>query len=668
MSTPSSTLVNRPKAVPPAAPAPDFGPPAAPGEVGRLAHYRVVRALGAGGMGAVFLAVDESLGRRVALKVMLPEHAAEPGARERFLREARAAAAVNHDNVVTIFQVGEDGGMPFIAMELLAGTSLAAYLIEHGRLTAAQALRIGREAAAGLDAAHARGLIHRDVKPANIWLEAPHGRVKILDFGLAKSSDERADGLTATGQVVGTPGFMSPEQARGRPLDARSDLFSLGTVLYLLVTGQMPFDGRTTMAVLTALAVDEPIPVRQLAPDVPEAFAAEIHRLLSKRPADRLPTAGALAERLARLERDLTAPTPTPAEPQVVYVPVQVSVPLLTPPDPAATAFADLTAADSAPAERAEPRRPAARPSVMVWAGAAGAVLLAAVAVGVVAFALRPRADRPAEPAAKADPPKLSPVPRSSHAPPADKPDPDRRVAEWMIGYGGDVISTDDKVIAGVVPTYRFKLLTLRIGPLQPVTNADLDLFRDLTELRGIGLARAEIDDAGFEKLSRFPHAANYTDLHIPSPRLTSAAMPHAARFRSLRVLGLLGSAVDDRGAAELADSGPPLTYLLLTGTRVTDAGVAALARMPVLATLEVANTQVTDTGLKELAGAPRLERLNVEGCRGVTDAGLRHLRGWKFVSVNVRGTCVTAAGVAELRAANPGGEIVSDVGAVEQK
>ena len=391
MGRPSSTLVIRPvaplAALPDAPPGPHFAPPTVPGDLGRLAHYRVVKALGAGGMGAVFLAIDEHLDRRVAIKVMQPDQAFDPGARERFLREARAAAAVKHDNVVTIYQVGEDGGMPFIAMELLAGTSLAAYLHRKGRLTVAQALRIGHEAAAGLDAAHALGLVHRDIKPGNMWLEAPRGRVKILDFGLAKSANETVGSLTVTGQVVGTPGFMSPEQARGKRLDARSDLFSLGTVLYLLVTGQLPFDGETTMAVLTALAVDEPTPVRELNPEVPEAFAAEIHKLLAKRADDRPASGAELAERLRQIECDLSAPVPS--QPQVVYVPIQVTAyqPALA--DPSVAAFAEL---DAAPTEREEAPRRATRPrpkGIPVWALAAGTVLLAAVAATGGYFALR---------------------------------------------------------------------------------------------------------------------------------------------------------------------------------------------------------------------------------------------------------------------------------------
>ncbi|MBY0457490.1 MAG: serine/threonine protein kinase, partial [Gemmataceae bacterium] len=163
---------------------PAFGPPADPHEVGTLGPYRVVKQLGRGGMGAVFAAVDTRLNRRLALKVMLPEVAADAESKERFLREARAAAQVTHDNVVTVYEADERDEMPYIAMQFLTGCPLDAYLKRKGRIPLTHAVRIGRETAAGLAAAHDQGLVHRDIKPGNLWLEAPNGRVKVLDFGL----------------------------------------------------------------------------------------------------------------------------------------------------------------------------------------------------------------------------------------------------------------------------------------------------------------------------------------------------------------------------------------------------------------------------------------------------------------------------------------------------
>ena len=193
--------------------------------MGWLGPYRVLSKLGAGGMGVVLEAEDSQLRRRVALKVMKPQIAASASARRRFLREAQTAAAAEHDHIVAIFQVGEVGGVPYIAMPLLHGHTLADRLSEaaednvppdcQGGLPLDEVVRIGREVAQGLDAAHRQGLIHRDIKPANIWLEAETGRVKILDFGLARAASDD-EHLTQAGATVGTPSYMSPEQTRGK--------------------------------------------------------------------------------------------------------------------------------------------------------------------------------------------------------------------------------------------------------------------------------------------------------------------------------------------------------------------------------------------------------------------------------------------------------------------
>jgi serine/threonine protein kinase len=191
-------------------------PPQADDELGRLGNYRILKVLGHGGMGVVFLAEDPRLNRAVAIKAMLPALAASANSGQRFLREGQAMAAVKHDHVVTIHQVDEERGVPFLVMEFLAGETLDERLKRDGKLPVGEALRVGREVAEGLAAAHAKGLIHRDVKPANVWLEAPRGRVKLLDFGLARAASQDA-GLTQQGAVVGTPAYMAPEQGRGPP-------------------------------------------------------------------------------------------------------------------------------------------------------------------------------------------------------------------------------------------------------------------------------------------------------------------------------------------------------------------------------------------------------------------------------------------------------------------
>jgi eukaryotic-like serine/threonine-protein kinase len=280
-----------------------------PGRIGRLGGFEVNRVIGRGGMGVVLHAYDPILQRDVALKILDPQLAGNDTARQRFCREARAAASVTSENIVTIHQVDEDlkSGLPFLVMQLVTGESLEQRLRQVKKLTVADAVRLGAQAAAGLAAAHATGLIHRDVKPGNILLEAGTERVKLTDFGLARATEDMK--LTKTGFVSGTPLYMAPEQARGDDVDHRADLFSLGVVLYEAVTGQPPFDGKTPLAVLRRVADDPHIPVHKLSPDVPEWFEGVIDRLLAKEPDQRFQSA-------AELHAVLDAHVSHPSSPQ----------------------------------------------------------------------------------------------------------------------------------------------------------------------------------------------------------------------------------------------------------------------------------------------------------------------------------------------------------------
>ena len=269
-------------------------------EIGRLGPYRVLQVLGAGGMGVVFRAEDPGLQRLVALKAMLPALACSPSAKERFFREARSAAALKHPNVVTIHQIGEDRGSPFLAMEFLEGESLEDRLKRETSLPLAEVLRIGGAIAEGLAAAHAKGLIHRDIKPANIWLEGPAGHVKILDFGLARGMGDQGN-LTHSGTIIGTPAYMAPEQAGGEAIDYRCDLFSLGCVLYRMASGMMAFKGANTMAILSALALHQPVPLVNLNAKVPVELSDLVTELLSKKARDRPESAQVVVDRLKEL-------------------------------------------------------------------------------------------------------------------------------------------------------------------------------------------------------------------------------------------------------------------------------------------------------------------------------------------------------------------------------
>jgi len=281
-----------------------------PGHLGRIGPYEVVEVIGRGGMGVVLKGLDPSLSRHVAIKVLAPELATSATARRRFAREGKAAAAIGHDHIVAIHAVDTSGGLPYLVMQHVAGRSLQERIDRTGPLAVEDVVRIGMQAAQGLAAAHAVGLIHRDIKPSNILLEGGVERVKISDFGLARAVDDAS--LTQSGVVAGTPQYMSPEQARGEAVDHRTDLFSLGSVLYALCTGRPPFRADTTMAVLRRVSDDAPRPIRELNPDVPAWLAAIVAKLHAKDPADRFGTANQVADLLGRCLVYLREPKPGP--------------------------------------------------------------------------------------------------------------------------------------------------------------------------------------------------------------------------------------------------------------------------------------------------------------------------------------------------------------------
>jgi serine/threonine protein kinase len=289
--------------------------PQAKDELGRLDHFRILKELGRGGMGCVLLGEDTKLDRQVALKVMLPRSAQVESARTRFLREAKAAAKLQHDHIITIHAVGEASGVPYIAMEFLKGMPLDKYLKEKGDIPLPTVLRIGREIALGLQAAHKLGMIHRDIKPANVWLEAPKGRVKILDFGLARREEDGEAHLTQSGAIVGTPAYMAPEQASGEKLDGRADLFSLGVLLYRLTTGRAAFTGPTTTAMLLQVMTHEPSLASEVKPTVPLEMSRIIAKLMAKKKEERYTSA---AEFLADWEKLAKALKPEAATPPLI--------------------------------------------------------------------------------------------------------------------------------------------------------------------------------------------------------------------------------------------------------------------------------------------------------------------------------------------------------------
>jgi serine/threonine protein kinase/Tfp pilus assembly protein PilF len=281
-----------------------------------MSHYRVTSKLGSGGMGVVYEAEDTTLGRHVALKFLPPEFAQDTSMLERFQREARAASALNHPGICTVYAIDQHEGQHFIAMELLEGQTLAER-IRNGRFELAELLDAGIQIADALESAHAKGIVHRDIKPANMFIN-PRGQLKVLDFGLAKieirrgpggvseaPTTVRADELTKAGTTIGTIAYMSPEQARALPTDARTDLFSLGAVLYQMATGTVPFEGESSAIIFDAILNRDPVPVQQINPALPAELGRILNKALEKDRNFRYQSATELKTDLMRLKRDI---------------------------------------------------------------------------------------------------------------------------------------------------------------------------------------------------------------------------------------------------------------------------------------------------------------------------------------------------------------------------
>lgn len=285
---------------------------AAPGDPGvvldeptprRIGEYRVLGLIGSGAMGRVYLAHDDRLDRRVAIKVMSARYAGNPTARQRFVRESRALGSIEHPHVMSIHQVGEHDGLPYIVMQLLEGRTLRDHRDITGPLPLGESLRIGKEIAAGLAAAHRRGILHRDIKPTNVFLEGESRSVRIIDFGLARELDSQAVALTHDGALVGTPSYMPPERIDEGEFDAKSDIFGLGVILYELIANRLPFEGRTMAAVLTAIAKGQPRPLHEVAIDVPREVCDVVMSLIAHDKAARPADARSVSDRLAALEK-----------------------------------------------------------------------------------------------------------------------------------------------------------------------------------------------------------------------------------------------------------------------------------------------------------------------------------------------------------------------------
>lgn len=640
-------------------------PPEDPSEIGRLAHYRVLRLLGRGGMGFVFLAHDPHLDRPVALKVMRPEIASRPAARERFMREARLAARVKSDHIVTIYQVSEDRGVPFLAMELLQGMTLESLIKSTNQpLEIPFVAAIGRQIAAGLAAAHEQGLIHRDIKPANVWIETGStGQVKLLDFGLARAN-ESSDALTQTGMILGTPAYMAPEQARGEPLDARADLWSLGVILYELLTRRRPFLGANTLAILASIATDDPPAIQSLNPLVPEPLARLTMQLLEKKPTARpasareiiatldsllLPSASSIATATSTppphfTQLDASGPSPllAPSRPQSRRLVLLSALALLFPLGLllGGTIIRVATHKGEIVVELDDPhlevrviqngvvvQDKTKQRDFVVSAGDGILEVYEKDGIGPLVtkqFTLN-RGDKItlkitlaelADAKAK-DPTPTSPQPTP---PPATRPDPDRRAANFVLAKGGGIkvkvgdITTEIQD-ASRLPQERFQLLEFGLPQMADITDDDLAHFDGCRHLRNLHLVRASrITNAG---LRYFENCKNLKYLNLAETKITDEGLRYFRGCSQLEFVNLRDTKISDAGLEHLKGC-TQLSFIDLHGTQVSDLGLTYLKDCTNLMAIDFGHTKITGLGL---APFRRLLELRFDHVPVTTDA-----------------------------------------------
>jgi serine/threonine protein kinase len=576
-----------------------LAPATRPDALGRIERYEVLQVLGRGGFGIVFRAFDETLQRVVALKLLAPQLAATSPARKRFLREARSSAQVRHENVVQVYEIGEQP-LPYLVMEFIPGETLQQKLDRVGPLDVSETLRIGRQIAEGLAAAHATDLIHRDIKPANVLLEGGQNKVKITDFGLARAADDAS--ISQSGIIAGTPLYMAPEQAQGQPLDQRADLFSLGSVLYQMVAGRPPFRANGALAVLKRVAEDTPRSIREIIPETPHWLCDIIAKLHAKNPGDRYQSAREVADVLA---------------------------------DCVAQLKANSELKDYSRIPRGKPRR-----SVRWTELAATVALLVVLGValawwrGWVNEFFAPRSPVPDGRASNGTPQPPFPallaiapftdadVQRIAALPAAEQVEEVRReLIRHNPVFNGKM---EHKIEDGVVT--EFRIVTDKVTDIAPI--------RVWNALRVLECRGSYTDNANGQLADLAPlkgmNLTGLTHLNLINTKVTDAGMVAFKNCKDLRDLNLFNTRVTDAGMASFKDC-KALTRVCLAGTKVGDAGLAHFKGMP-LTLLWIQDTGITD--LSPLQGMPlediRLSPKNIT--RGL--AILRDMKSLKTIGI----------------------------------
>ena len=639
-------------------------PPKVEGSLGSLCHYDIQELIGRGGCGIVFKAFDQRLHRIVAIKVMTPAMAVTSPARKRFLREARATAAIRHENVVNIYAV-EEAPLPFLVMEYIDGKTLQQVLDENGPLELPTICRLGKMIANGLEAAHQQGLIHRDIKPANILIESGTDQVKLTDFGLARAADDAS--RSQSGIIAGTPLYMSPEQVQGIRLDQRSDLFSLGSVLYVMCTGRAPFRAPSTLAVLKRVVDEQPRNIQEIISEIPDWLVALIHQLHAKDPEKRFASAQQVADLLAgNLEQNLLnqnpVEEPAPANPNRLrigrfsWIKVAAVLILLL----SSFGFTEATGITNVRGTVIRLFSPEGTlvievddPGVSVSIDGQEMVITGA---GVKELRLKPgqyqlqatkdgevlqqelvtitrngrqlvRVSREPAPAA------LKPVETASQPTDSKTVDPDRRAAEYVLSIGGKVRLNDDsrhgekEFIASIkeLPDSPFRLTHVELINNRNVTDTGMAALRGTKNLRFVNLAYSpEFTDAGLAHLS---DNRGLQRLDLWGTNITKKGIEYFVGFSDLRDLRLGDTQLSavDLSILKQYVSLQKLEILMLTLTQADDGTLAILSDAHQLIQLNLEETDITDVGLSYLEENRNLEYLYLKGTK-VTAPGVRRL------------------------------------------
>lgn len=669
-----------------------------------LGKYKLLDLIGQGGMGAVFKATQSGIGRIVALKVMTKTVLKDTSAVNRFLREIRSAAALDHPNIVRAYDADNAGKTYFLVMEYVDGRDLKSWIKKHGQLPIDWSCDVIRQAALGLQHAHERGMAHRDIKPANLLIvqEETGGPplVKILDMGLARFASENTEEgeLTRTGQVMGTPDYIAPEQARStKSADIRSDIFSLGCSLFEMLTGKLPFSGQNVMEKLMARAMQDAPRVRSLRSEVSAELDAVVAKMLARDPRQRFQAPAEVVTALEPCIRGTSAgligaaPAPTSASPPGSTIEAVV--------DPTFNQFFE-NMSNHAVGDR-EIVRPSVAPRAKKpnWLLIAGGIGAAIVVLGVMIALLTGKP--PEKGAGRSKPARSGDVDSTSTArtsserkSAASQEASERDVALWLLKQGaaiqlgldreqattltvGGFVSGDgiveyrDVTAAEGLPRGTIRITAIGLTQNERITNIGLERLAGLKSLLRLQLKDTGLSDSGIENL-RGLKTLEHLDLRgvfvsdqglaalrglnrlrefwLSSPDITDDGLETLAHFTELQTLMIGNMPISDEGLKHLSGL-VKLTHLNLNSGQITNAGLKHLSNLPELYELDLSSTKVNGMGLRNLSGSTKLWCLRLQGCP-VTDNGLKPLQ--KFTGLGqlyLDGARVTGPGLEYLTA-----------------